>query len=67
MFQNHSSLLKKILVYKFTKGNSNITSFEIDMEASQQGTKFQKLVDKLALAASEELFSELETLKDYHR
>ncbi len=63
MFQNHFSLLKKILLYKFTKGNSNITSFEIDMESSQQGTKFQKLVDKLALVASDELFSELETLK----
>ncbi len=67
MFQNHFSLLKKILLYKFTKGNSNTTSFEIDMEASQPGTKFQKLVEKLGLAASDELFFELESLKDYHR
>jgi hypothetical protein len=60
MFRNFSYILKKILLYKFTKELSNITSFEIDMEASIPGTKFQKLVDKMKLSPNEELFREME-------
>ena len=62
MFKDYSLLLKKLLLFKFTKGNSHITSFEIDMEASIEDSKFQKLVDKLSLATSDELFHELEAL-----
>lgn len=62
MFKDYSLLLKKLLLSKFTKGNSHITSFEIDMEASIEDSKFQKLVDKLSLATSDELFHELEAL-----
>ena len=52
MFKDYSLLLKKLLLSKFTKGNSHITSFEIDMEASIEDSKFQKLVDKLSLAGT---------------
>lgn len=63
MFRDYSTLLKKILLYKFMKGTSHITSFEIDMESNMQKSKFQKLVGNLGLAASEELYLELENLK----
>jgi hypothetical protein len=64
MFQDHSNLLKRILLYKISKRTSNITSFEIDMESSIEGSKFQKLVDKLGLVANEELFLDLDKLKN---
>lgn len=59
MFKDYSSLLKKLLLSKFTKGISHITSFEIDMESNTEDSKFQKLVDKVELAANDELFLEL--------
>ena len=64
MFQDHSNLLKRILLYKISKRTSNITSFEIDMESSIEGSKFQKLVDKLGLVASEDLYLDLDSLKN---
>lgn len=67
MFQNHSALLNKILLYKINNKTSNITSFEIDMESSIEGTKFQKLIDKLGLGASDELFLDLDKLKNSSR
>lgn len=63
MFRDYSLLVKKILLYKFTKGNSNITSFEIDMESNLEVSKFQKLVEKLGLATNENLYLELASLK----
>ncbi|MBK8398271.1 MAG: hypothetical protein IPL26_23895 [Leptospiraceae bacterium] len=66
LFRDYSVLLKKILFHKFENANSHITSFEIDMESNIQESKFQKLMGKLGLVAMDELYLELENLKDYH-